>query len=483
LRCKGREARIEEMGRGIKRSKPVRAVYVFLTLLSFALYVYLDSKGWLGKSKQRREVRLRRQAARLRDRLVRLGPTFIKMGQMLATRADLLPLEYIDELSALQDRVPAFPDHQAFEIVESELNRPLKEVFTEISDHPIASASLGQVYRARLASGEDVAVKVQRPRLAENIRFDLDLLRWIGGFLDRYPKLFPGAEWLGAIEEFDRVIHEEMDYRREAANSEEFRRNFERWRMIYVPRVFNEYSTGRVIVMEFVSGTKVTDLDGLRAAGHDARRVNELLYRTYFKQLLEDGFFHADPHPGNLLVMADGRLAVFDFGMVGRINEELQRQIIEAFFHLYNRDINAIVGDLIGLGFLAPGADAERIGGIVADVFKRKLNLKLSEVRFRDLTYDLAPVVYEHPITTPARFTYLIRALMTLEGISIVMNPEFNFFDVARPYVRDFLFKRESSRLRQMALESLRDARTGRFEWGRLWSMAKMAYSLYVEGA
>jgi predicted unusual protein kinase regulating ubiquinone biosynthesis (AarF/ABC1/UbiB family) len=466
-----------------KLSNLARAIYVVWTLFSFALYVYLDSKGWRGKSHEKREMRLRRQAARLRERLIALGPTFIKMGQMLATRADLLPLEYIDELSALQDRVPAFPDSRAFEIIESELNRPLKDAFTQISERPVASASLGQVYRARLVTGEDVAVKVQRPHLGENIRFDLDLLRSIGRFLDRHPSLFPGAEWLGAIDEFDRVIHEEMDYLSEAANAEQFRRNFASWPSIHVPRVFNELSTGRVIVMEFISGTKVTDLDGLRAAGHDARRINELLYRTYFKQLLEDGFFHADPHPGNLLVMADGRLAIFDFGMVGRISEELQRQMIEAFFHLYNRDINAIVDDLIGLGFLAPEADAEAIRRIVADVFKRKLSLKLSEVRFRDLTYDLAPVVYEHPITTPARFTYLIRALMTLEGISIVMNPDFNFFNVAGPYVRDFLFKRESTRLRQMALESLRDASTGRIEWGRLWSMAKMAYSLYIGGA
>ena len=325
-----------------------------------------------------------------------------------------------------------------------------------------------------------MAVKVQRPRLEERVHFDLDLLRRVGKILDRYPKLFPGAEWLGAIDEFDRVIHEEMDYRREAANAEEFRRNFRHWPSIHVPKIFDEFSTSRVLVHEFVTGVKVIDLEGLKRAGHDARRINELIYRAYFKQLLEDGFFHADPHPGNLLVMSDGRLAVFDFGMVGRLSDQLQRQMIEAFFHLYNRDYDRIVDDLINLGFLAPGADLARIRGLVTDVFARKLNLKLGEVRFRELTYELAPVVYEHPFTTPARFTYLIRMLMTLEGISIVMNPAFNFFDVAGPYVREFLFKRESTRLRRMALDSLRDVRTGRFEWGRLWAMAKMAYSLYL---
>ena len=456
-----------------------RAVYVLWTLLTFAVDVALEAKGWFAR-KGDRAARLRRQAIRLRGRFIKLGPTFIKMGQMLATRADLLPLDYLKELSELQDRVPPFPDREARAILEAELGRPINDVFAELDEPPVASASLAQVYRGRLVSGETVAVKVQRPLLAEQIHFDLDLLRAIGRFLDRHPNLLPGAEWLGAIDEFDRVIHEEMDYRREVVNADEFRQHFRDWPGIYVPRVFHQLSTSRVIVMEFITGIKVTELDELRANGHSPRRLNELIYRAYFKQLLEDGFFHADPHPGNLRVMQDGRLAIFDFGMVGRISEELQRQMIAAFFHLYNRDIKAIVADLMGLGFLAPEADVAAIGAVVAEVFERKLNLKLGEVRFRDLTYDLAPVVYEHPITTPARFTYLIRAIMTLEGISMVMNPEFNFFDVARPYVKEFMFRRESSHLRQMALDSLRDARTGRLDWGRLWAMAKMAYALYI---
>jgi predicted unusual protein kinase regulating ubiquinone biosynthesis (AarF/ABC1/UbiB family) len=456
-----------------------RAVYVLWTLLTFAAHVALEAKGWFGRNAGR-EARLRRQAIRLRQRFIKLGPTFIKMGQMLATRADLLPLDYLKELSELQDRVPPFSDREARAILEAELGRPIPEVFAELDEPPVASASLAQVYRGRLLTGEEVAIKVQRPLLDEQIRFDLDLLRSVGRFLDRHPNLLPGAEWLGAVDEFDRVIHEEMDYRREAASADEFRQNFRAWPGIYVPRIFHQFSTARVIVMEFITGIKVTQLDELREAGHNPRHINELIYRAYFKQLLEDGFFHADPHPGNLRVMADGRLAVFDFGMVGRVSAELQRQMIEAFFHLYNRDVEAIVDDLVGLGFLAPEADVAAFRAIVADVFERKLNLKLGEVRFKDLTYDLAPVVYEHPITTPARFTYLIRAIMTLEGVSIVMNPEFNFFDVARPYVKEFMFRRDASHLRQMAFDSLRDARTGRLNWGRLWTMAKMAFSLYI---
>lgn len=459
-----------------------RRLYVAWTLFTFGLFVYLDSKNWLGHKGEKREQKLRRQAARLRGRLIRLGPTFIKVGQMLGTRADLLPIEYVDELSYLQDNVPPFANAAAMAIIEAETGRTTAELFAEIGEHPVASASLGQVYRATLPTGEVVAVKVQRPHLSEAVAYDLELLRWIGGFLARYPQLFPGTDWLGAIDEFDRVIHEEMDYRREAASLEEFKSNFRDWREIHVPRVFHAYSTDKLLVMEFITGTKVNNLEELREKGHSPRRLNELIYRTYFKQLFEDGFFHADPHPGNLLVMSDGRLAIFDFGMVGRVTHELQRKMVQAFFHLYNRDVNGLVDDMISLGFLKPEADVIAIRQIVSEVMQRKLNLKLKEVRFKELTYDLAPVVYEHPITTPSEFTYLIRALMTLEGVSIVMNPDFNFFDVAKPYVRDFLFKRDTAQLRQMAMDSLRDVRTGRFEWNRLWTMAKMAYSLYLGG-
>ena len=476
------QIRILVMARNGGRFRFARRIRVLWTAFWFAVYVVLDSRGWLGGRSEKREFMLRKQARRLRERLIALGPTFIKSGQMLATRADLLPIEYVDELSLLQDSVPPFPNKRAMRVIESELGRPVAEVFSSISDDPVASASLGQVYRATLITGEDVAVKVQRPALEEAIAFDLELLRWLGRFMSRHPKFFPGTDWLGAINEFDRVVHEEMDYKREAASADEFRHNFKGWAGIHVPRIFHEFSTTRVLVLEFISGIKVTDLAALRAAGHNPQLINELIYRAYFKQLLEDGLFHADPHPGNLLVMADGRLAVFDFGMMGRISDEFQRQIIDAFFHLYNRDVSAIVDDLIGLGFLAPEADVVAVRTIVSDVFARKLNLKIGEVRFKDLTYDLAPVMYQHPVTTPARFTYLIRALMTLEGVSIQMNPEFNFFDVARPYVKEFLFKRQSANLRKMVVQSMRDAKTGRFEWGRLWTMAKMAYSLYVGG-
>jgi predicted unusual protein kinase regulating ubiquinone biosynthesis (AarF/ABC1/UbiB family) len=460
----------------------IRTVQILYFLGGFLLYVWMDFRGWMGKNEEKKETRFRRHAIKLRERLLRLGPTFIKIGQTIATRADLVPIQYVDELAHLQDRVPAFKNEIAFEIFREEHGKTPTEVFASITPDPIAAASLGQVYRARLADGQELAVKIQRPNLNEIIRFDLLVLRKLARFLDKY-KIIRGQEWREMMDEFDRTIHEEMDYVAEGRNADRFRANFAQWTDVHVPTIYWEYTSKRVLVMEFIHGLKVTDLDSINAAGLNAQKVNELMVRTYFKQLFEDAFFHADPHPGNLRVMKDGRLAFFDFGMVGNLSEKLQSQMVNAFFHLLEQDAKGLVDDLIGLNFLSPNADIESFRAVVADLFSRTLNMKLKDVKFKELTYELAPIVYKYPLTTPGNFTYIIRALMTLEGISIRMNPEFNFLEVARPYARDFLFRKESAMLRRQVWQSLRDARSGEFNWGRMWSLAKMAYSIYFERA
>lgn len=478
---------------GVSRPRQwLRTVRIATSLALFALPIALETvrarlsaRGWVRPSREAESARLSRHGARLRDRLLCLGPTFIKTGQMLATRADLLPVEFLRELAELHDQVPPFPDREAFAILEAELRRPLGAVFSEISNGPIAAASLGQVYRARLmATGRIVAVKVRRPALARRVALDMRVLERLGRWAeslerrsDRFDWLkWMRGDWVASVHEFERVLAEEMDYRREAASAVRFKRNFASWKDVHVPEIHDEYTTERVLVMEFIEGVKVTDLDGLRAAGHNPRALNERLYRTYFKQLFEDGFFHADPHPGNLLVMADGRLAFFDFGMSGAVDDVLRGKLVAAFFHLLERDIPGIIDDLFALDFLPPGADVTGLEGVIAEAFSRRLEVKLSEVRFRELVYDLAPVVYTYPFTTPARFTFLIRALMTLEGISVHMNPDFNFFDVAGPYARDFLFRRGAATLRSQVADGLR---SGRVDWGRVWRLAKSAYSLY----
>ena len=469
-RKRGRRAQFQEWTRNVDR----RFVDRLIRLVRFLIF-----RGGQGSS--RKEARLEKQAVWLKESLIKLGPTFIKVGQALGARGDLLPLSYVKELVKLQDQVPPFPTAEAFARIEKELGRSAQEAYAEIDAEPIAAASLGQVYRARLHTGEEVAVKVQRPRLRESVGRDIAVLGRITRFLARFPSVSENADWEGMLGEFDATIHEEMDYAREARNAELFRRNFRDWRAVRVPHIYWTHTTTRVLTMEFIRGTKVTDVEALRARRISPVKVNRLLVRTYLKQLLEDGFFHADPHPGNLVVMDTGHLVFFDFGMTGRITPRLQSQMIDAFFHVVGRDIEGLAQDLINLDFLKPGVDTERVRPVVEGLFRHYLNLKLGEVNFKELTYDLAEVMYEYPFRLPSNFTYIIRALMTLEGIGIVTDPGFSFFDTAKPYAKEFMLRREGRQFRRLLLDKITGRDEGKINWGRVWKLAKMAAKMYLE--
>jgi len=471
-RAQGRIARFKLWGRDLL----YYALDRFIRGIRFVIF-----RGSEGSS--RKEARLQQQASWLRESLIDLGPTFIKIGQALGTRADLLPLAYVKEMATLQDQVPSFPTAEAFARIESELGCSLHECYPEIDSEPIASASLGQVYRARLASGEEVAVKVQRPNLEKLISFDIAILHRLVMLTNRFfPKANENADWEGMLHEFHATIFEEMDYVKEGRNADRFRYNFRTWRAVRVPKVYWSHTSRRVLTLEFIRGTKVTDVEGLRANRISAVKVNRLLVRTYLKQLLEDGFFHADPHPGNLLVMDSGHLAFFDFGMVGRITSVLQAQMIDAFFHVVGRDVHGLGQDIINLNFLKPGVDAETVRPVVEGLFTHYLNLKLGEVNFKELTYDLAEVVYEYPFRLPANFTYVMRALMTLEGIGIVTDPGFSFFETAKPFAKEFMLRREGRMFRKLIFDKLAGRENGdkHFEWSRVWKLTKMAAQMYL---
>ncbi len=425
-------------------------------------------------SKERNQER---QAVWLKNKLIKLGPTFIKMGQSMGTRADLLPLPFVKELGTLVDQVPAFPNEIAFATIERELGRKKEEIYADFDETPVASASLGQVYRAHLKTGEEVAVKVQRPNLETTIRGDIVILKKVAKFVERYPQLNENADWAGMLREFDVTIHEEMDYVAEGHNADRFRENFKNWSNIHVPTIHWEATTKKVLTMEFIHGTKVIDLEEQARRNISPAKVNRLLIKTYLKQLLEDGFFHADPHPGNLLVMSDGRLAFFDFGMVGRITPELQSKMIDAFFHVVGKDPGGIAQDLIELDFLKPGTDPASIRPVVERMFQFHFDLKLKDVNFKELTYDLAGVMYDYPFRLPSNFTYIMRALMTLEGIGIITDPEFNFFETAKPYAKEFMLRREGRDFRKQFVSKMlgRDD-SGKIDWDRTWKLAKMAF-------
>ncbi len=447
-----------------------------IKLLFFHQFILLLRSFYIG-SESNKELNQEKQAVWLKENLINLGPTFIKIGQSLGTRADLLPLPFVKALGELQDNVPSFPNEIAFARIEKELGRKITEVYAEFDVEPIAAASLGQVYRAKLFTGEEVAVKVQRPNLTAIIKGDIEILRKVTKFAERFPSLNENADWAGMLREFDETVHEEMDYAAEGRNAERFHENFKEWTNVHVPKIYWNATTEKVLTMEFIHGTKVTALDDLRARNVSPEKVNRLLIRTYLKQLLEDGFFHADPHPGNLLVMPDGRLAFFDFGMVGRITPQLQSKMIDAFFHVVSKDPVGIAQDLIDLDFMKPGSNPEIVKPVVEKMFEFHLNLKLKEVNFKELTYDLADVMYDYPFRLPSNFTYIMRALMTLEGIGIITDPEFNFFETAKPYAKEFMLKREGKDLRKLLTDKLlgRDA-DGKVDLDRTWKLAKMAF-------
>jgi predicted unusual protein kinase regulating ubiquinone biosynthesis (AarF/ABC1/UbiB family) len=431
---------------------------------------------FLGTETNRQRIQ-EKQAVWLKEKLIKLGPTFIKIGQSMGTRADLLPLPFVKELGTLVDQVPPFPNDVAFAIIERELGKKISEVYAEFEIEPVAAASLGQVYRAKLHSGEEVAVKVQRPNLEGTIAGDIVILKKVAKFAERFPQLNENADWAGMLREFDVTIHEEMDYIAEGRNAERFRENFKNWSNIHVPTIHWHATTKKVLTMEFIHGTKVTDLEEQARRNIDPAKVNRLLIKTYLKQLLEDGFFHADPHPGNLLIMPDGRIAFFDFGMVGRITPDLQAKMIDAFFHVVGKDPAGIAQDLIDLDFLKPGTPHSTVKPVVERMFEFHFNLKLKDVNFKELTYDLADVMYDYPFRLPSNFTYIMRALMTLEGIGIITDPEFNFFETAKPYAKEFMLRREGKDFRKAFVNKVmgRDP-DGKIDWDRTWKLAKMAF-------
>ena len=457
----------------------------FQIIYTFALYhffVLAYHKGWfLGRKEESEEKHLQWQGQWLTKRLLILGPTFIKIGQAMATRADLLPLAYIKELSTLQDNVPAFPNEVAYQIIQRELGAPVEHLYAEFEPTPVAAASLGQVYRAKLETGEVVAVKVQRPNLDRIINFDLAILRRIVRFMERYPNLVRGVDWQGTLDEFAAVIFEEMDYIQEGRNAEAFRDNFKKWTTVHVPKIHWSHCSPRVLTMEFIEGTKVLDLQSLEDRGIHPPDIVKLIARTYLKQLLEDGYFHADPHPGNLRIMPDGRLAFFDFGMVGRITPKLQGMMIDAFFHIVEKDVKGLTQDLINLNFLAPTINPDVIRPVVEKMFSNYLTLKLGQIRFKELTYELAEVIYEYPFIIPAHFTYIMKAIMTLEGMGVTMDPNFAFFDVAKPYAKEFMLKREGRQFRDLLINKLIYGEEGEIQWGKIWKLAKMAFRWYVD--
>ncbi|MEH2292709.1 ABC1 kinase family protein [Nostoc sp.] len=415
-------------------------IWSFVLTLMFKLWLY--NKSWSyagGVTEVKQAARRKTQAIWIRNTLLDLGPTFIKVGQLFSTRADIFPGEYVEELAKLQDKVPAFSYEQVEATIEKELGKKIPELFHNFEPIPLAAASLGQVHKAVLYTGESVVVKVQRPGLKKLFEIDLQILKGITRYFQNHPKWGRGRDWLGIYEECCRILWEEIDYLNEGRNADTFRRNFRGYDWVNVPRIYWRYATSRVLTLEYLPGIKISQYEALEAAGLDRKAIARQGAQAYLIQLLNSGFFHADPHPGNIAVSASGALIFYDFGMMGRIKANVREGLMQTLFGIAQKDGDRVVQSLIDLGAIAPTDDISPVRRSVQYMLDHFMDKPFENQSVAAISDDLYEIAYNQPFRFPATFTFVMRAFSTLEGVGKGLDPEFNFMEVAKPYAMQLM--------------------------------------------
>ncbi|XP_047326942.1 protein ACTIVITY OF BC1 COMPLEX KINASE 8, chloroplastic-like [Impatiens glandulifera] len=443
--------------------------FIFKAWLNNQKFTYRD-----GMTEAKKVQRRKTLAKWLKESILRLGPTFIKIGQQFSTRVDILPQEYVDQLSELQDQVPPFPSDTAVSIVEEELGATLNNVFERFDYEPIAAASLGQVHRAKLR-GQEVVVKVQRPGLKDLFDIDLKNLRVISEYLQKVDPKSDGAkrDWVAIYDECASVLYQEIDYTKEAANSERFANNFRNMDYVKVPSIYWDYTTPQVLTMEYVPGIKINRIQALDQLGVDRKRLGRYAVESYLEQILSHGFFHADPHPGNIAVddVNGGRLIFYDFGMMGSISSNIREGLLEAFYGIYEKDPDKLLQSMIQMGVLVPTGDmtaVRRTAQFFLNSFEERLaaqrreremattelgfkkplskeeKIEKKKQRLAAIGEDLLSIAADQPFRFPATFTFVVRAFSVLDGIGKGLDPRFDITEIAKPYAMELLRFREA---------------------------------------
>ena len=417
--------------------------YQFLPLL---LAYARDRKRFVlfGGGRQVAPETSRARAQSLLNSLLTLGPTFIKLGQLLSTRPDVLPPEYIEEFEQLQDDVPPAPWPDAKAVIESDIG-PIEETFDELDTDPISGASLGQVYIAEV-DGERVAVKVRRPNIEPLVEADLRVVGWSLPILMRFVGQARSFSLETIADEFEKTIREEMDYGREREMLTEIGENFAENDRIRVPEARPALSSDRVLTMEYVEGTKISDVENLDELGLDRTDLAVTLQETYLQMIVQDGVFHADPHPGNLAVKDDGRLVFYDFGMSGRVDPFIQDKIIEFYMAVAAQDTDAILDALVEMGTLSPEADREVMSNVMELAIADARGEDIEQYRVQQIIQQVEDTIYEFPLRLPPNLALVLRVATVVEGVCVTLDPDFDFISVATGYLREQGFIEESAR-------------------------------------
>ncbi len=414
-----------------------RPLRIWWLALRLAVGLWWNGQAWTypgGVTPERRALRARRLARWLTGQFLQLGSAFIKLGQLLSARPDVLPAELVEELAQLQDRVPAFPFPVVQDLLEQELGERCAEI-VDLESEPLGSASLAQVHRASLRSGRQVVLKVQRPGLERLFRLDLEVLQQVAAVVQRHPRWGRGRDWVAIAQECRRVLLRELDFRLEAQHAARFRQQFLDDPGIRIPAVVWELSSRRVLCLDYVPGIKITNRQALLEAGIAPAAVAEKGAASYLQQLVRFGFFHADPHPGNLAVARDGALIYYDFGMMGQVSGRLRSRLGRMVRAAASRDAAALVSELQAAGLIASGIDPGPVRRLVRVMLTEALTPPFSANVIEKLSGDLYDLVYGQPFRLPAELIFVMRALSTFEGVGRSLDPGFSLVSIARPYL------------------------------------------------
>jgi len=423
-----------------------RAFLIWITLISLLINLWIDNIRFTifqTKSSEKSRVQIKR-ASWFTNQLIKLGSAFIKIGQLLSARPDLIPNTWIQELSKLQDQVPNFSFAQVEETIRNELGSKFNEIDQIICD-PVGSASLAQVHRATLKDGKKVVFKVQRPNLKELFIIDLGIMQQIAGLLQKNKNWSRGRNWVEIAKECRKVLMKELDFNCEAQYAARFRQQFLDDENVEVPEVIWDMSSEKVLCLSYVEGTKISDLEKLKSQEIDLSKIAEIGAISYLKQLVNYGFFHADPHPGNLAVSSEGKLIFYDFGMMGNISNNLQTRLGGMVKAAALRDASSLVSQLQQAGLISKDIDVGPVRRLVRLMLKEALTPPFSPNIIEKLSGDLYELVYETPFQLPVDLIFVMRALSTFEGVGRMLDPGFNLVSVTKPYLIELMTSNNQS--------------------------------------